>query len=225
MQWSKVSSRLESKKLITIRNTLLFERKNYTWNLIFFNFCFAERFVQLRKTSTNIVNLEKNFFLFLSYSEEGERKNGVNWVFFSYFSFFGFSVFSKFSERSRKNFFRIFWFFRFFRNFMNWVKKNFCSASLIAIKKHQNERQEISVGYEKRFIVLRILVCDLDKQCGFGCQLHHAAYCFIVAFAENRTMVFEKDAKIWRFFTQKKLMFWREKLRFIYKNQMKNKNI
>ncbi|KAF8385778.1 fut-8 [Pristionchus pacificus] len=44
----------------------------------------------------------------------------------------------------------------------------------------------------------KILVCNLDKQCGFGCQLHHVAYCFVVAFGEGRTLVMEGDGKEWR---------------------------
>ncbi|KAK6044058.1 hypothetical protein COOONC_18437 [Cooperia oncophora] len=39
----------------------------------------------------------------------------------------------------------------------------------------------------------KILLCNLDKQCGFGCQLHHVAYCFVTAFGSQRTMVFNGD--------------------------------
>ncbi|KAK5972124.1 Fucosyltransferase 8, partial [Trichostrongylus colubriformis] len=45
----------------------------------------------------------------------------------------------------------------------------------------------------------RILLCNLDKQCGFGCQLHHVAYCFVTAFGSERTMVFNGDGNTWRY--------------------------
>lgn len=35
----------------------------------------------------------------------------------------------------------------------------------------------------------RKLVCDLNKGCGFGCQIHHAVHCLTHAVALNRTMV------------------------------------
>ncbi|WIA16933.1 hypothetical protein OEZ85_013856 [Tetradesmus obliquus] len=31
--------------------------------------------------------------------------------------------------------------------------------------------------------------CQLGKNCGFGCQLHHVVHCFTIAVALNRTMV------------------------------------
>jgi glycoprotein 6-alpha-L-fucosyltransferase len=45
----------------------------------------------------------------------------------------------------------------------------------------------------------RLLLCDLNKGCGFGCQLHHVAYCFVVAAATNRTLVLENDGTSWRY--------------------------
>ncbi len=33
------------------------------------------------------------------------------------------------------------------------------------------------------------LVCSIAKTCGFGCQLHHVTYCFILAYATERTLV------------------------------------
>ncbi len=42
--------------------------------------------------------------------------------------------------------------------------------------------------------------CNLEKQCGFGCQLHHAAYCLVMALATNRTMVLSSSGgKGWRY--------------------------
>uniref|UniRef100_A0A1A9ZI66 Alpha-(1,6)-fucosyltransferase n=1 Tax=Glossina pallidipes TaxID=7398 RepID=A0A1A9ZI66_GLOPL len=35
----------------------------------------------------------------------------------------------------------------------------------------------------------RKLVCKLEQFCDYGCQLHHAVYCFIVAYATERTLI------------------------------------
>ncbi|XP_076442953.1 alpha-(1,6)-fucosyltransferase-like isoform X2 [Babylonia areolata] len=43
----------------------------------------------------------------------------------------------------------------------------------------------------------RVVLCDLQKGCGFGCQLHHVTYCLIVAYATHRTLVL--DSKGWRY--------------------------
>ncbi|XP_060867737.1 alpha-(1,6)-fucosyltransferase [Metopolophium dirhodum] len=43
----------------------------------------------------------------------------------------------------------------------------------------------------------RKLVCDLNKGCGYGCQLHHVVYCFIVAYATERTLILR--SKGWRY--------------------------
>uniref|UniRef100_A0A1I8NTE8 Alpha-(1,6)-fucosyltransferase n=1 Tax=Stomoxys calcitrans TaxID=35570 RepID=A0A1I8NTE8_STOCA len=41
------------------------------------------------------------------------------------------------------------------------------------------------------------LLCKLNKGCGYGCQLHHAVYCFIVAYATERTLILK--SKGWRY--------------------------
>lgn len=43
----------------------------------------------------------------------------------------------------------------------------------------------------------RKLVCNLNKGCGYGCQLHHAIYCFMVAYGTRRTMVLQSSG--WRY--------------------------
>ncbi|XP_026686711.1 alpha-(1,6)-fucosyltransferase-like [Diaphorina citri] len=43
----------------------------------------------------------------------------------------------------------------------------------------------------------RKLVCELNKGCGYGCQLHHVVYCFIVAYATRRTLIL--DSKEWSY--------------------------
>ncbi|XP_054262328.1 alpha-(1,6)-fucosyltransferase [Macrosteles quadrilineatus] len=41
------------------------------------------------------------------------------------------------------------------------------------------------------------LVCNLNKGCGYGCQLHHAVYCLLVAYGTQRTMILK--SKGWRY--------------------------
>ncbi|RCN52096.1 hypothetical protein ANCCAN_01884 [Ancylostoma caninum] len=45
----------------------------------------------------------------------------------------------------------------------------------------------------------RALICNLDKECGFGCQLHHVAYCFVTAFGSGRMLVLNRDGSAWRY--------------------------
>ncbi len=44
------------------------------------------------------------------------------------------------------------------------------------------------------------LVCQVGKTCGFGCQIHHVTYCFILAYASERTLVL--DSKAWSYSSQ-----------------------
>ncbi|XP_023326613.1 alpha-(1,6)-fucosyltransferase [Eurytemora carolleeae] len=41
------------------------------------------------------------------------------------------------------------------------------------------------------------LLCNLNKGCGYGCQIHHAVYCFITAYGSKRTMILH--SKGWRY--------------------------
>ncbi|KAL7014019.1 hypothetical protein ACKWTF_015702 [Chironomus riparius] len=43
----------------------------------------------------------------------------------------------------------------------------------------------------------RKLVCKINKGCGYGCQLHHIVYCFIMAYATERTLILK--SKGWRY--------------------------
>jgi len=43
----------------------------------------------------------------------------------------------------------------------------------------------------------RKLLCNLNKGCGYGCQIHHAVYCFITAYGTKRTMIL--NSKGWRY--------------------------
>lgn len=41
------------------------------------------------------------------------------------------------------------------------------------------------------------LLCNLNKGCGFGCQIHHATYCLIVAYGTKRTLILRSHN--WRY--------------------------
>ena len=69
-----------------------------------------------------------------------------------------------------------------------------------------NEMTKLTQKVKKRFDELqnpsdcdsaKKLVCDLNKACGLGCQIHHVMYCFITAYATNRVLVIE--SKDWRY--------------------------
>lgn len=43
-----------------------------------------------------------------------------------------------------------------------------------------------------------LITCDCDfKGCGYGCQLHHAVYCMMVAYGTKRTLILK--SKGWRY--------------------------
>uniref|UniRef100_A0A8C2RKK2 Alpha-(1,6)-fucosyltransferase n=1 Tax=Capra hircus TaxID=9925 RepID=A0A8C2RKK2_CAPHI len=43
------------------------------------------------------------------------------------------------------------------------------------------------------------LVCNINKGCGYGCQLHHVVYCFMIAYGTQRTLILESHN--WRYAT------------------------
>lgn len=43
----------------------------------------------------------------------------------------------------------------------------------------------------------RKLVCRVAKSCGFGCQIHHVSFCFIMAYATKRTLIL--DSAKWKY--------------------------
>ena len=62
------------------------------------------------------------------------------------------------------------------------------------------ESTELSALVQKRIHYLqnprdcgsaKKLVCQINKGCGYGCQIHHILYCFIVAFGTQRTLVID----------------------------------
>ena len=62
---------------------------------------------------------------------------------------------------------------------------------------------ELTRLVQKRFYYLqnpenckaaRKLICDLSKPCGYGCLIHHVGYCFILAYATQRTMILQSNS-------------------------------
>ncbi|XP_068688113.1 alpha-(1,6)-fucosyltransferase-like [Montipora foliosa] len=45
--------------------------------------------------------------------------------------------------------------------------------------------------------VAKKLVCQLNKGCGYGCQVHHLMYCFIIAYGLQRTLILDSNG--WRY--------------------------
>lgn len=41
------------------------------------------------------------------------------------------------------------------------------------------------------------LMCQINKGCGYGCQVHHLMYCFIVAYGLQRTLIIDSNG--WRY--------------------------
>ncbi|PSN45403.1 Alpha-(1,6)-fucosyltransferase [Blattella germanica] len=70
----------------------------------------------------------------------------------------------------------------------------------------EKEASELSDLVQRRFDYLqnpedcssaRKLVCNLNKGCGYGCQLHHLVYCFTVAYGTERTLILKSRG--WRY--------------------------
>ena len=64
---------------------------------------------------------------------------------------------------------------------------------------------------QKRFIHLqnpkncsqaKKLICDFQISCGYGCLIHHAVYCFILAYATQRMLIINSDNGHEAFFDQ-----------------------
>ncbi|XP_012256247.2 alpha-(1,6)-fucosyltransferase [Athalia rosae] len=70
----------------------------------------------------------------------------------------------------------------------------------------EKESKDLSDLVQRRFKYLqnpedcdraKKLICSLNKGCGFGCQVHHVAYCFLVAYGTERTLILK--SKGWRY--------------------------
>lgn len=72
----------------------------------------------------------------------------------------------------------------------------------------EKEANELSDLVQNRIMYLqnpqdcskaRKLVCNINKGCGYGCQLHHVVYCFMIAYGTQRTLILESQN--WRYAT------------------------
>ncbi|KAF7991358.1 hypothetical protein HCN44_002920 [Aphidius gifuensis] len=70
----------------------------------------------------------------------------------------------------------------------------------------EQEAHDLSDLVQRRFYYLqnpsncdkaKKLVCSLNKGCGFGCQIHHITYCFLVAYGTERTLILRSQG--WRY--------------------------
>ena len=70
----------------------------------------------------------------------------------------------------------------------------------------EQETLELSNLVQQRFRYLqnpvdcntaKKLVCNINKGCGFGCQVHHLVYCFLAAYGTQRTLILK--SKGWRY--------------------------
>ncbi|XP_034945504.1 alpha-(1,6)-fucosyltransferase isoform X2 [Chelonus insularis] len=94
-----------------------------------------------------------------------------------------------------------------------WEHKKSLMLDLERLKKadgheewREKEAKELSELVQKRFWHLQNpsdcnsaqkLLCNLNKGCGFGCQIHHLTYCFLVAYGTQRTLILK--SKGWRY--------------------------
>ena len=95
-----------------------------------------------------------------------------------------------------------------FRDRINFILSNLHNLSLSDKmgEWRQSESMKLGIEVQEKFKRLqnpsnceasKKIICDLNKACGFGCQIHHIMYCFIVSFFTNRVMILESNG--WRY--------------------------
>lgn len=77
-------------------------------------------------------------------------------------------------------------------NYSKWRQQESESLSILV----QSRLEEIQ--NPPNWFTARQLVCKIEKNCGFGCQLHHIVYCFIVAYSTERMLILDYY-KYWRY--------------------------
>ena len=92
---------------------------------------------------------------------------------------------------------------------IKWRHNEFVSTDDLWKKQQLHISQELTSLMEKRLQKLqnpencktaKKLVCHVAKACGFGCQIHHVSYCFILAYATQRTLIL--DSSNWKYSPQ-----------------------
>lgn len=76
-------------------------------------------------------------------------------------------------------------------NLGEWRKIESESLALKVQKNFYDLQNPNDCGKQKK------VLCDLNKSCGFGCQMHHVMYCFITSYFLNRTLLL--DSTGWRY--------------------------
>lgn len=92
---------------------------------------------------------------------------------------------------------------------LKWRYDQFLNSEEIWKQLQLNISQELSALMANRLHKLqnpdncetaKKLICHVAKACGFGCQIHHVSYCFILAYASQRTLIL--DSKNWKYSPQ-----------------------
>lgn len=86
------------------------------------------------------------------------------------------------------------------------VLRDLYNLSSLSAEWRENEARSLGDIVQKRIRYLqnpadcskaKKLVCNINKGCGYGCQLHHVLYCFLIAFGTERTLILESHG--WRY--------------------------
>ena len=79
---------------------------------------------------------------------------------------------------------------------------------------HRQELSTLGIGIQHRLHKMqhpdnctRILLAELDMDCGFGCQLHHLTHALFLAAASNRTLVMVGEGRKWRYSSSRGWLF------------------
>ncbi|KAB0341074.1 hypothetical protein FD754_018000, partial [Muntiacus muntjak] len=73
------------------------------------------------------------------------------------------------------------------------------SGRIRALEEQLVKAKEQIENYKKQTRNAKKLVCNINKGCGYGCQLHHVVYCFMIAYGTQRTLILESHN--WRYAT------------------------
>ncbi|CAF1024054.1 unnamed protein product [Rotaria sp. Silwood1] len=66
-----------------------------------------------------------------------------------------------------------------------------------SLSKLMQERLTFLQNPSKRCTDVKRFICDINKNCGYGCQVHHLSYCFQIAYALRRPMIIYSEG--WRY--------------------------
>ncbi|XP_031786080.1 alpha-(1,6)-fucosyltransferase isoform X2 [Nasonia vitripennis] len=75
--------------------------------------------------------------------------------------------------------------------YTKWREKEANDLSSLVQQRFRSLQNPINCNTAKK------LICNINKGCGFGCQIHHLVYCFLVAYGTERTLILK--SKGWRY--------------------------